>query len=829
MDFLLQYIPMNVVIAAGFFSGAAVIIMILFIISNSLVKYRMQNLHRYPEALHKLVLKTQQHPSLRRVNLLLQYAPEDGLFAVFMAALKSRRCAHRFRTWLDHHEDVLSVRKVALSGKGESFDGAQAAEFFRDRMDQIRELAGHPEWAVRYMAEKILLHDNDKRSRRALQDAFHDPHSLVRRTAAEEFAPEDSDERELLYTELTRLLKDDFVFEVRAAAKQRLGREFSDRDTLDTDSLTPVQILHVVEQLNRDSTADHDIGLRFLGHDNLEIHLQAARYAARAGLLSRLFQQADNSDSTARAHTQSLLMHAASVGESGFLYRLRDKTDLSPASLEVAAEILKLHGPVYLIPYLLRRAAKADPALSAMNTRVYTLACACACRRGDAASATELASLLREHRYNERYLSPIFQELNGTHPQILVPALLDLLQDTSFPLRYELETAIQRFDHGEFIQQLLDIVTADRILQPHPVRISAFLIIGRLQLPFTLQTILEHLPILPVFQAREFSSYLAEHNGEEFTRRVLDILNGEDGKVRAAVIAAVSTTGNKEFIKPIRNAATDADPLVRSAAAWALIEYGDTRSVKEARGLLRDPVTKVREQAAQALGASDNDDILSDLAEICSDANEVMKVRKAAILGLENSSKPDATQLLAEQLINSETPKEFQQSVIDALSGKTGVKEIEVLVTKIKDSDPETRERLTQVFRRMGQSGEEALIELLHEDIASLRPYITSILEETGYIDATVRLISHRDPQVRQTAAEQLSVIGTAAAFRGIVVAASDPDTEVRVKVTRALERLASPAGKEILDELQNDPDKRIRKYTLWALERIKAGKLTEE
>ena len=68
--------------------------------------------------------------------------------------------------------------------------------------------------------------------------------------------------------------------------------------------------------------------------------------------------------------------------------------------------------------------------------------------------------------------------------------------------------------------------------------------------------------------------------------------------------------------------------------------------------------------------------------------------------------------------------------------------------------------------------------------------------------------------------------IGTRAAFRGIVLAARDPDEDVRVEVTKALEYLNTPEGAEILSDLENDPDKRVRKYTLWALERIKARNL---
>jgi HEAT repeat protein len=52
-------------------------------------------------------------------------------------------------------------------------------------------------------------------------------------------------------------------------------------------------------------------------------------------------------------------------------------------------------------------------------------------------------------------------------------------------------------------------------------------------------------------------------------------------------------------------------------------------------------------------------------------------------------------------------------------------------------------------------------------------------------------------------------------------MAARDPDQEVRVLVVKALEKLNTPQGRDILERLKEDPDKRIRKYTHWALERL--------
>ncbi|GAB6089787.1 HEAT repeat domain-containing protein [Spirochaeta dissipatitropha] len=786
---------------------------------------RLKRMHHNPEIRQELIRITHKRPSLNRVHLLLRYAPEDGLFAVFLAALRSRRCAAKFREWLEQHEDVLSVRKIALSGKGENFDGARAVQFFHDRLDQIRELAGHPEWSVRYMACKILLHDNDDRSLRALDEMFHDPHSLIRRTIAEEFPQGDESKQELLAEKLQNLLINDYVFEVRAAAMQRLRRSFRNRAMPHPEKLSQVQILHLLEQLETGIHEDHDIALQQLGSRDVETQLQAARFAQRAGLLERLLRDADNSDSKAMEHAAGLLQHAADAGEFRFLNALRTKTDLSPASLDIAAGILLTKGPIQLITPLLNQAMKLDPEESPMHKQVFMKACQAAVQRGDSEAAMILQRSLLEASRTPTRATCILQELNGSHAQQLVPALLSLLKDIDFPLRELLEETLSRFDHSEYLPQLLDIVSSDRHDQAHAVRISAFQVIGRLQLSCTLQTVLEHLPVLPLQQARDFAVHLAQQDGDGFTQRVMDILEGKDGKVRAALIAAVPSTDNKDFIKPIRAALTDADPMVRSAAAWALMEYGDSKSLKDAQALLRDPVIQVRQEAAKALGSYGKDEVLAELGAIARDPQEVLSVQLSAVQGLSNSESPAAVGELTD-ILQTDGESERQEAAEIALAGKTTAKELEAMIEIMKDADPEQRNRLTAVFSRMGEQCEDSLIELLQEDIASLRPYITEVLEQTGCIEAMVRRLSQRKPEERRTAARQLSIIGTTSAFRGIVIAARDPDTEVRVMVTKALERLAGPEGKDILEELQQDPDRRIRKYTLWALERVKAGEL---
>ncbi len=758
-------------------------------------------------------------PNRRWVERVLEFAPDKGMFTVFLAALKNSKAAEIFKTWLSENEDLLALRKVALSGKGESFDGQKAKKLLRDRLDQVREMIGDPLWASRYMALKVLLYDEDERSTRALWEAFHDPHSLVRRTVVEEVKPSNQDEIDQLHDELVRLLTNDFVYEVRAAAKQRLSSEYPDREQIKYKKLSKIQKLHLVQQLDKSSNEDRDFAVSVLEGKDDELSLYAARFLEEAGALKQMFLNVDFSDRKALERNRALLEHAAAVNQIGFLESLSSAK--SPATWLIAADLLCKKGPEHLIRRLVEKAGTLDTGKAPEHREVFEACFRCACQRGSEEAARYVAEFLLENRSDIHKPVFILGNLNGHFASVYVPALIKLLKDPDFAPLEELYTALTKFDSSFYLHELLDIIAADREEYPHQVRISAFQVIGRLKLPYCLQVILEHLPILPLDQAREFAKHLAEYNGKVFIERAQAIFEGEDGKVRAALIAAVPETENKEFLKPIRDSLDDADPKVRSAAAYALLEYGDNRSIKQVREMLRDPVDSVRSDVARALGKYGNDTSLQHFEDLYKDENEVQAVKLAAIRGLNASQQEKAVDILVGYL-KSDSEPELQQEVIDGLAQKSSSKELSRLVSHLKDAERDLRENLVRAFTRMGYDSEAVMVELLREDIASLRPYITSVLEETGFIDHTIRRLSHRDPQIRREAAELLSLIGTVAAFRGIVLASRDPDEQVRVQVTKALERLNSKEGNEILQQLKEDPDPKIRKYTLWALERIK-------
>ncbi|MFW5741879.1 MAG: HEAT repeat domain-containing protein [Spirochaetota bacterium] len=748
----------------------------------------------------------------------LRWGTDKGLFACFLMALRNRRYARMLRGYLADHSDFVVLRRLALSGRGDDFSGRKARDFFADRIDEVREMTGDPEWASRYFAVKILLHDEDERSDRALREAFSDPHPLIRKTVVTEYGRQD---REVLAERLRDIFLHDPVFEVRSAARARIRDDFADLYALDASSLDSEEALHVIELLDPSHPDDVNAAMELLAGRSLELRLSAARFLGRTGKLRELFLQADFADQTELARIRELLLNALEVNVVDFLDAVTDQP--GPASLLIAAELLARHGSSTLIVEIAERVFRLQRQTTDHFDEIYSRTVEAIAERGTEDARHLLAREITRRHDQPDLLRVALAGVPAGADQIFAPVLLAALRDPEFPEREALRTAFTRLDTPLVLSTCIDIITADRDANPHRVRIDALMTLGELGLPYTLQDILEHLPILPVDTAREFTALLNQQQPKQLERKVAKLLESVDGNIRASVIAALPATGKKTFLNEIKAALDDADPDVRIAATWSLVDYEETRALNQAVGMLRDPVQRVRESVAHALAIGGGRTALDALRETLTDENEVDVVKRAAIRGLGSSDQPDAVDVLVDVLQGED---ELADAAADALAEKAQGASVRRLVERFKDADPALRDRITGVFTRMGEQGEPVIRELLEEEIESLRPLLAEILETTGYVENRIRLLSNRDPRVRRDAADFLARVGSEAAFRGIVMAARDPDSEVRVQVTKALERLASEDGKGILRALENDPDRRIRKYTHWALQRLEAKSL---
>ncbi|TVR28767.1 MAG: HEAT repeat domain-containing protein [Spirochaetaceae bacterium] len=754
--------------------------------------------------------------SPRDAARVMEFAAEKGMFTCFIAALDRRQIAHILQRWISSSEDFLPLRRVALSGRGEQFDGAAAYRFFSERIDEIREMVGDPEWPVRYFATKIILNDADERSERMLWSCFADAHRQVRLTVAAEFRHTD---RDALYEKLYNLYLHDPVFDVRRQARRRIGSEFSDLFRIDAKKLSEVEAFHVLELLQPGSTEDEAVAFRYLAQKNLELRLPAAHYLQQCGALVRIFRRANPGDQVDFDRTERLLRNACEVNIAGFLDSVNAE---NPGSLLLAARILTVVGSSRQVRPVAERIF-ALPRSEALQQEMYQTALDAIQARGVEDSFQLLQRELLRWQYDEQRAGLILARIPLRAETVLVPTLLALLRDPQSAARDALEQAVTSMPTTATLPALLQIIREGSTQHPHNVRMSALKIIGRLKLPFCLQFLLENLATLDPQDAREFIGELVSFTGKAFDERAAQLLEAADASTRAALILSLPATANRDYLKAIREAIGDSDPDVRVAAVWALQLYGDTRSLNQAHDLLRDPVERVRREAATVLGRHGTPSVLEKLRALLNDENEVNSVKRSAIEGLGASEQARSITVLVEMLAAGD---HWDQAIIEALARKCSTRQVEALMEQIKDAEPRVRSKLSRVFRMMGAPGESAMVELLQQDIASLRPHVTAVLEELGFVEATIRKLAHRDPAQRRDAARTLSIIASKAAFRGIVVAARDPDPEVRVLVTRAIDKLSTRAGKQILEDLQNDPDRRVRKYTLWAMERQRTNSL---
>lgn len=756
--------------------------------------------------------RTRSERFFRRV---MELAPDTGLFACFAVALERPKLAETLKKRLGDGSDFLTLRKIGLSGPGENFDGAAARDFFADRMDEIREMTGDPEWPVRYFAVKTMLHDDHDKSIRGVWDALNDARALVRRTVAAEMNPRE--QRDRFFDALKHLFLDDPVFEVREAARTRMRKEFPERYHFDLAELSSVQAGHVLELLEPGRSEDENLAIEALLGDDLEQRLPSAIFLQNVGTLPRHFANATFTDRVDLDRSATLLQNAASVGVADYLEDAQGKDKAAP--LYLAARVLRTAGPRrHIAPIAQSAFRKWDE--TPESRELYDAALAAVRDRGDDNAVEVLAQELSQRRNNEELAGRILEYVPNRGADRIVPILLQLLHSADFTARRQLRAALTRFPIEQVLPDLINLVSAPRGSYPHAVRITALQAIGDFEKPYLLQFVLENLAILPTEDAREFAETLAAYAGKLFDERAEMLLESADASIRAALIASLPGTGKQEFLKQIRAGLGDADPEVRIASVWSLVHFEDTRSITQAQDRLRDPVERVRIQTARALGAHGSETVLKAFSGLLSDENEVDAVKRAAIIGLGESESPKAVDILFDEL---EERSEFDQEAITSLSQKRTAASLQRMIELMKDASPQAREKLSAAFKRMGEDAEEPMRELLEQDIASLRSYIVEVLDEVGFIESMIRRLSHRDPAVRRRSAETLSYISTLSAFRGIVLAARDPDQDVRVQVTRAIERLQTKEGQEILEQLKNDPDMRVRKYTMWALQRIES------
>ena len=772
----------------------------------------------------KWVQKLCHSPSVAGLRRVLLYCPSSSAFKAFVAVSRSPRLHGFFFRWVQSEGEEKAIRLFAEMCRGEEFDPAFCAGFLQTQGALLRELTGEPEWHARYFAYRLLILDENALAEKSLEDGLADPHPLVRKILTGSFVAED---REKTWEALWDKLIHDPVYEVRETARKRIAAEFMDLYSLKDRKLGAEETARILELLDPDCQEDRTFAMATLEIENLdkELRYHAAAFLDRCGVLSANLAKNTLDDPNNLDHSVNVLHKAMEVNVTGFL---RDYPSGDGAPLLAVARLLsgkESRGTQEDICHLEKKVfaffagKKIEPATVDIYTKILEVVSA----NGNAKAFEILAEELSRRESDRLFLEHLLPRIPKNAEALFSPILFRFLENTAFPAREELVRILGTFSPEIILSGVIGILNSGRAETPHVVRISALKIIGYLHLPFCLQRILESLPTFSPEEAEDFAAILADYPEEMFEDKVRLLLASPDARIRASIMTILHVVKNASFLKEIRASLKDVDPDVRVAAIKALLGFGEIKLLNQETSMLRDPIERVRLATVEVIARHGNAAAMEILKTITADENETDVVKTGVILGLGQATSAEGIPILIDVLDSME---EFRGIAERALAMRVSKKDVAGLIEIFKDAEPQLREKLLPVFKAQGKEAEPRILEILRDEVASLKPYLVKILEESGYIDRLKRRLSHRNVETRREAALQLSLMETLPAFRGLVLAAKDPDQEVRVCVVKALEKLESDQGREILEKLKEDPDNRIRKYTFWALERLDSLKM---
>ncbi|MDC7125667.1 MAG: HEAT repeat domain-containing protein [Spirochaetales bacterium] len=752
---------------------------------------------------------------------IIRFFPELGLFYCLKNGDKRKKYKRLYKKTEPRLSENFLLKRIAAAGKGMDFNGKYALSIVEEKLTEIFEMAVDPEWEIRFFAFKILIHSEEERAARLLWEAFSDPSDKIRTMLSTEFI---SDDKEKLVLTLTSLLLDDPAFFVRQAARKRLDKDYSELYQIDLSKLSKTQIIHLLGQLQKNSDKDEKIAFSYLTSEDLEIRSYAALYLQKRGSLRKLFVKAVTGDKEGTARTTELLKSACEVNTTLFLSEI-NQTD-NPATLNLAAKLLKKTGDRSYINMLAEKVFSEDFKEKAREYyfEIYQKTVECISARGTDKALELLNNELLSNYKTETAASIILPLLPLRGDAIFVPTLLTLLKNDDVPNKKLLRETFERFPVTLYIEDIVSFIKTPPTELAISIKKEAYKILGELKLSYCLQLVLENMKLLDYQEQKEFAIILKSYDEARFIQRVHEVLETCDSKIKTSIMNALPATGIKDFITEIEAAAQDPDPDIRIASIRSLGDFGETQLLNKMTSMLRDPIERVRKEAAKVIAEHGTVDAIKKLEEILSDDNEVLPVKTAAVYGLGQSEKPEAIKILVEYLEDAE----LRKSVITALSRKTSEEELKLLVELFKDAAPQLREYIASVFKMMGSSCETAIVNLLKEQNPTIKDSLAEILLKIGYIDALIVKLRHRKPAKRKKAAFILALIHTKESFKGMLLASRDPNSEVRVEVLKALEKLNLPEYSSLLEELKSDPDKRVRKYTLWVIERLKAKNIDE-
>ena len=262
--------------------------------------------------------------------------------------------------------------------------------------------------------------------------------------------------------------------------------------------------------------------------------------------------------------------------------------------------------------------------------------------------------------------------------------------------------------------------------------------------------------------------------------------------VRRDAVWALAVRGSSRSREAITARLGDADPATRGVAAWALGKLGDLAAVAPLIGALRDSDANVREMAVLALGDLGDPRAVPALALLAADPEH--GVRSVMTVALKHIGGEPAAEALA-GLVRSDPDAHTRVMAAGALGQVEGRVRLPALEAALGDSAAEVRANAASALERIGNpAAVPALLSALSREpdleASDAMVHALGAAHDPRATEGIVHVLADSLPQLRESAAKMLGMLGDDRAVEPLMLATRDPDHRVRLTAVWALDEL---------------------------------------
>jgi HEAT repeat protein len=275
-------------------------------------------------------------------------------------------------------------------------------------------------------------------------------------------------------------------------------------------------------------------------------------------------------------------------------------------------------------------------------------------------------------------------------------------------------------------------------------------------------------------------------------RSVIGALRSADPAVCVAAVDALRRLGDAQAVEPLIQALRHRSSQVRLAAVEALGHLRQPPAVEPVRALLADPDWGVRREAAEALGKLRDRRGLEALTQSLGDADG--DVREAAANSLGSLADRRAIEPLVLALKDSTSGvRRIAAAALaridpDWSSSPEARAAAEQLKPALNDEDPNVRHFVAQLLVGLGAMEAPTQPEDDLENVSS------PAKRQKLAVSLFLAVLCDVDADLRHAAAEALGELGDSRAQSALMKAQADPDPEVRVVASGAIETIQARA-----------------------------------